>query len=95
MTGTGAPGSHSALFGLTPDGHKETESSSVTTAPKPSAEDSKQEAMGGGKEGADTGGSREQDRSEGVADQIHDPKVAEKGHDGGPIEGTGKPTSEA
>jgi hypothetical protein len=35
MTGTGAPGSHSAVFGLTPDGKTDTNTKSSTTAVKP------------------------------------------------------------
>lgn len=35
MTGTGAPGSHSAVFGLTPDGKTDTNTKSSTTKVKP------------------------------------------------------------
>jgi hypothetical protein len=35
LTGTAAPGSHSALFGLTPDGHKEQDVDYGSTKPKP------------------------------------------------------------
>lgn len=35
LTGTGAPGSHSALFGLTPDGKKEAEADYSSTNPEP------------------------------------------------------------
>jgi hypothetical protein len=34
MTGEGQPGSHSAVFGLTPDGTKDSNTKSATTAPK-------------------------------------------------------------
>ena len=48
LTGTGQPGSHSAVFGLTPDGTVNTDTSSKTT--KPVAAHSKDTAVGGGKE---------------------------------------------
>ena len=35
LTGTGAPGSHSALFGLTPDGKKEAEADYSSSKPEP------------------------------------------------------------
>jgi hypothetical protein len=35
LTGTGAPGSHSALFGLMPDGKKETEADYSSSKPEP------------------------------------------------------------
>ena len=35
LTGTGAPGSHSALFGLTPDGKKEAEADYGSSKPEP------------------------------------------------------------
>ena len=55
LTGTGAPGSHSAYFGLTPSGKKVEETSSATSAPKPAH--SKETAVGGGQESSegDTG----------------------------------------
>jgi hypothetical protein len=53
LTGTGEPGSHSALFGLTPDGKKNTEASKGSGAPK--AAHSKDTAVGGGKQGEETG----------------------------------------
>ncbi len=91
LTGTGAPGSHSALFGLTPDGHKETEADATTTAPKAAHTGEKKSATGdGGEETEDAAegkatsedaGSR-QPEGAGVKDQMDDPKVAEKGHDG-------------
>jgi len=92
MTGTGTPGSHSALFGLTPDGHKETESSTITTAPQPSEQDAKAQPKEA--EGEDTG-SRAPEGNEKTAEQLDDPRVAEKGHDGNAVEdeGTGKPGS--
>ncbi|KAJ9607510.1 hypothetical protein H2200_007588 [Cladophialophora chaetospira] len=48
LTGTGEPGSHSALFGLTPDGKKHTETSKGSGAPV--AAHSKDSAVGGGKQ---------------------------------------------
>ena len=56
LTGTGAPGSHSAVFGLTPDGKSNTDTSkSSGGAIKPAH--GTEEASGGGKEssGGDTG----------------------------------------
>jgi len=57
LTGTGEPGSHSALFGLTPDGKKGTETSSGSGPPV--AAHSKDSVVGGGKpSGGDDVGSR-------------------------------------
>ncbi|KIX95273.1 uncharacterized protein Z520_09190 [Fonsecaea multimorphosa CBS 102226] len=55
LSGNAAPGSHSAVFGLTPDGKKSTDTSHGTSAPKP-AHGSDDSAQGGGKkeEGGDT-----------------------------------------
>ena len=91
LTGTGAPGSHSALFGLTPDGHKETEADSTTTAPKAAHREEKKSVTGDG--GEDTAGSTQgqatsedagsrQPEGAGVKDQMNDPNVAQKGHGG-------------
>jgi len=81
LTGTGAPGSHSALFGLTPDGKKSTEASKGSGAPQ--AAHSGDTAVGGGKpteEGdntsrAPTGGSE-------LRDQMHRAE-ADPGRKGG------------
>jgi hypothetical protein len=79
LTGTGVDGSHSAVFGLTPDGHKHEETNSTTTAPKPAF--SKEDAMGGRKsvaatgDGGLTGGGRDQ----GVAGQMNAPDQGPKG----------------
>lgn len=60
LKGTGAPGSHSAFFGLTPDGKKDENTKAGTTPPvKPDSEDSKDETpSGGGKLTENDGGSR-------------------------------------
>ena len=91
LTGTAKPGSHSALFGLTPDGHKETEADATTTAPKAAHTGEKSKATGDGEEKSEEGaegnatsgdaGSR-QPEGAGVKEQLDDPKVAEKGHGG-------------
>lgn len=47
MTGQGEPGSHSALFGLTPDGKKHDDTKHMTTTSKPAH--STETAVGGGK----------------------------------------------
>ncbi|EXJ59168.1 hypothetical protein A1O7_06600 [Cladophialophora yegresii CBS 114405] len=47
LSGTAAPGSHSALFGLTPDGKKNAEASKGSGAPQPAH--STDTAVGGGK----------------------------------------------
>lgn len=79
LTGTGAPGSHSALFGLTPDGHKESQADYSSTKPKPAHSE---EATGGGStSGGGDSGSRAPGGS-GVAEQINDPRVSKKGHGG-------------
>lgn len=71
LTGTGVDGSHSAVFGLTPDGHKHKETSSQTTAPRPAHT----------KDGVDNidrpiGG------NDNLAGQMHDPQVHHKAHEG-------------
>jgi len=55
LVGTGAPGSHSAVFGLTPDGKANTDTAKGSGAPKPAH--SKETAIGGGQESSegDTG----------------------------------------
>lgn len=84
LTGTAQPGSHSALFGLTPDGHKETESSSKTTAPQATTGDQKtvtgnnSETTTASNEGAsgDTG-SRQGGGGEELKRQMNDPRQGE------------------
>jgi hypothetical protein len=88
LTGQGAPGSHSAVFGLTPDGHKHDDTHSTTTTSKPAH--SKESAVGGGSvpsgtEDASNTTSRAVTGG-GVASQMHDPRVAEKGHGGQAVE---------
>ncbi|EXJ53850.1 hypothetical protein A1O7_09186 [Cladophialophora yegresii CBS 114405] len=48
LTGTGAPGSHSALFGLTLEGKKNTDAAKGSSAPKPSG--GEEPATDGGKQ---------------------------------------------
>jgi hypothetical protein len=72
LTGTGAPGSHSALFGLTPDGHKETDVDHNSSKPRPA------DSGDGATSSGDTG-SRAPTGS-GVHEQLDDPRVGEKGH---------------
>lgn len=84
MTGEGAPGSHSAVFGLTPDGKKDPNTIPQTSVPKPAH--SKQTAVGGGTVPQDADDSSNTSSTAaaggGVAKQMHDPRVAEKGHAG-------------
>ncbi|KAH0843227.1 hypothetical protein AYO21_03520 [Fonsecaea monophora] len=70
LSGTAAPGSHSAVFGLTPDGKKVSDTSHGSSAPKPAH--STETAVGGGKKeggGSDTG-SRATGSGE-VGEQMH------------------------
>lgn len=104
MTGSGVPGSHSALFGLTPDGKKSNDAD-YSGKNLPSKDDKgdkkedkekeeKEKEQGKGTKG-DT--SSRAPAAEGVKDQMHDPRVAEKGHGGKAVEseGSGKPGSGA
>lgn len=77
LTGTGVDGSHSAVFGLTPDGHKFTDTKNTAggSAAMPKAE---QESTRGDPENTSSSGPG----SERVADQMQEPRVAEKGHEG-------------
>lgn len=84
LTGTGVDGSHSAVFGLTPDGHKYKDTKSKTTAPVRAdsgtgeAEGTKEEKeIGDGK--VDEPGKQ---GKEGVAEQMNEPRVAEPEHEG-------------
>lgn len=72
LKGTGAPGSHSAFFGLTPDGKKDenTKASSTPIKPADGEERSKEEtASGGGTYTREDGGSRGV-TGDGVSDQV-------------------------
>lgn len=93
MTGTGIDGSHSAVFGLTPDGHKfddtKTAADNVASSASKDTSESEKRDSGIGEErdnaGGDAADQGETSRGVGtgkVAEQMHDPKVAEKGHDG-------------
>jgi hypothetical protein len=88
LTGTAAPGSHSAFFGLTPDGHKEQDVDYGSTKPKPAhGNDDSTIASGGG--ATFTGKSRDVtssgdtgSRAPGgsrVQEQLDDPRLAQKG----------------
>jgi len=74
-TGTGEPGSHSAVFGLTPDGKTYNETQNHTTPLKTTPRDQEQN-----QESNDT--SSRNTAAPGIADQLNDPRVAEKGHSG-------------
>ncbi|OCT52211.1 hypothetical protein CLCR_08988 [Cladophialophora carrionii] len=97
LSGTGAPGSHSALFGLTPDGKKNAEASKGSGAPQ--AAHSDKTAVGGGKpaEGGDTS-SRAPTGNAQVSEQLQTSEAA-PGQKGGqrtdpvplPAEGDTKP----
>jgi hypothetical protein len=104
LTGTGVPGSHSALFGLTRDGHKENAAEYGSSKPKPAHSEEDSTAASG--DGATfTGKSRDETTStgdtgsrapegSGVQEQLNDPRVAEKGHGGHALsteEEAGKP----
>ena len=85
MKGDAAPGSHSAVFGLTPDGHAEKNTDSKTTMGK--VKDGAEKAMGGGTKpsgGEDTSNtSSTAAGTGGVADQLQDSKMGSGGQ-GGP-----------
>ena len=79
MTGTGAPGSHSALFGLTPSGEKSKDVDYSGTKPpsgdtEGSKEEKREETQGEGT-GGDT--SSRAPTGAGVKDQMNDPRVDE------------------
>jgi len=100
LTGTAAPGSHSALFGLTPDGHKEQEAEYSSTKPKPAHSD-EDSTIASGDGATFTGKNREATSSgdtgsrapegSGVQEQLNDPKLAAKGDSTGTT-GTGDAT---
>jgi hypothetical protein len=88
LTGTAAPGSHSALFGLTPDGHKEQNVDYGSMKPKP-AHSSEDSTAASGDGATFTGKSRDVTSSgdtgsrapegSGVHEQLNDPRLAQKG----------------
>lgn len=81
LTGTGVPGSHSAYFGLTPDGKKVTETTSGSSASKPAH--SSETAVGGGKEtGEGDTGSRARSGNSEVSEQMQKAE-ADPGQKGG------------
>jgi hypothetical protein len=71
LKGTGAPGSHSAFFGLTPDGKKDENTKAGSTPAKPAdgGESSEETASGGGTYTGEDGGSRGVS-GDGVSDQV-------------------------
>lgn len=89
LTGTGVDGSHSAVFGLTPDGHKHDdtkhgqhmEHEGGGKAMKETLEQKEEEGQERAAEGEVDTGSRGA-AGAGVAEQLNDPRAAEKGHDG-------------
>ena len=92
MTGEGEPGSHSAVFGLTPDGKRHDDTSHGTTISKPAH--GEETAVGGGtvpnneQESSNTS-SKAATGGGGVAEQMHDPRVGER------ADGQGTGTGEA
>ena len=87
MTGDGAPGSHSAVFGLTPDGKTYNDTTKGSGVSKPVH--SEETAIGGGTAAKDDTDASRATTGSGVADQMNDPRVAEKGHEGRAVESTG------
>lgn len=79
--GDGIPGSHSAVFGLTPDGKTYDDTAHGSTPVKPAHSSSRDDTATGdiGSRAPSSGA---------VAEQMNDPRVAEKGH-GGSITSTG------
>ncbi|KAK5465205.1 hypothetical protein LTS15_001768 [Exophiala xenobiotica] len=69
LTGTGVPGSHSAVFGLTPTGEKITDTDSSTTAPRPAHSKSRDDTAGGG-----DNSSRAPAGGEKLTEQMHNPR---------------------
>lgn len=85
LTGTGIDGSHSAVFGLTPDGHKFNDTKSAADNIESSAKDtSNKRDSGVGEENltSDEGTTSKGPGTGEVAEQMNDPRVAEKGHEG-------------
>jgi len=84
LTGSGVDGSHSAVFGLTPDGHKYNDTKHGQSGGEmPKAEKGEMpSAPGGEDENPSENTNAKRGGSGGVAEQLHDPRVAEKGHEG-------------
>jgi hypothetical protein len=81
MVGQGTPGSHSAVFGLTPDGKRYDDSTHGATPIRPAHSD--QTTLGrksvAGASGADSGGDTVSGGRGGVSDQIDAPDSGKKG----------------
>lgn len=81
MVGQGAPGSHSAVFGLTPDGKKHDDSSHGTAPVRPAH--SEETTLGKksvvGASGPDSGGDAVSGGRGGVSDQVDAPDTGKKG----------------
>jgi len=75
LTGSGVDGSHSAVFGLTPDGHKHTDTHHGVTPVKPAH--SSETAVSGKNEDRDTGSRAP--AGEGVAEQMNQADTGKKG----------------
>lgn len=78
LTGTGVDGSHSAVFGLTPDGHKHNNTKNATTTAGSRTPDAEKEHRQGDAQNTSSAGQG----SERVADQLNAPDAAQKGHSG-------------
>ncbi|KAL2411163.1 hypothetical protein ABEF95_006989 [Exophiala dermatitidis] len=75
LTGTAEPGSHSAVFGLTPDGHKETKTSHKSTPPVPAD----QLGKGHHHKAERNDDSSRAPTGQGVSEQLHRPETGPKG----------------
>jgi len=78
LTGSGVDGSHSAFFGLTPDGHKHEDTSHVTTAPKPAHGD-KGKSDKSDKNDKNDDGSRAPTGNSEIKEQMNAPDTGAKG----------------
>jgi hypothetical protein len=82
LTGTGAPGSHSALFGLTPDGHKESETDYSSNKPKPTQPDGHKETEADYSSSKPKPANSAEDSKDSSGDAPADLVTASSGHDG-------------
>lgn len=94
LTGTGVDGSHSAVFGLTPDGHRHKDTAhGSNTSQLPQDSDKNRDAgdRAGGHSDGRAGPESDEKRAgtEGVSEQLTDPNVASKGHSGQAEYGSG------